>query len=323
MFCFFYFAILTAKINPLRNLSLVCATFVVSVFGSCTKEDSPKNKVPVADAGPDREIQLPDTAFLKGHGTDADGVIVGYLWSQVSGPAASTLQNPGDSGTVADFSAPGTYLFQLMVVDNDGATGLDTLSILVKSDPTDTLTLQPAKNPNSIMIWGNLNGLDLSWNQSPETGAAAWTYNGEPMFERSAFKFDLSSIPSTATIISAYLSLYSETVPLNGNLQDANFGQDAMYIKEITSDWDATTTNFAHQPSTTTTGQVSIAATTESRLDITADVKDMVSDMVTSQHNYGFMIQLQNEIYYSSRLFYSSYGTDSTKSPKLVVSYKP
>src|SRR5665213_1035763 len=98
--------------------------FIACAVAGCQKDN--QNKVPVADAGPARTIILPkDTVILTGTGTDADGSITGYLWSQVSGPAESDISNPGSPSAVVNFSKFGTYLFQLMVVDNEGATGLD------------------------------------------------------------------------------------------------------------------------------------------------------------------------------------------------------
>ncbi len=79
------------------------------------------------------KLTLPvDTVNLIGNGMDSDGVVSAYLWSQVSGPNESIIENPGASTTRVAFSKSGSYLFQLMVVDNSGATGLDTVSVLVK-----------------------------------------------------------------------------------------------------------------------------------------------------------------------------------------------
>ena len=47
---------------------------------------------PKANAGSDQSIVLPvDSVTLAGSGTDADGVIESYLWTQVSGPSTATL----------------------------------------------------------------------------------------------------------------------------------------------------------------------------------------------------------------------------------------
>ena len=298
-------------------------------ISGCTKDDDPvippdiDNKVPLADAGLHQEITLPlDTIMVIGNGTDSDGVISAYLWSQVSGPTESLIENPGASSTRIRFSHSGSYLFQLMVVDNGGATGVDTVSVLVNPNPApDTLSLQPNNNGMEVHIWGNPN-LDQSWPGSPEISADTWTYNGAVVFVRAAFAFDLSYIPKTATIISATLSLYSSHTPSNGNLVDANYGADnSMVIQEITQNWVPANVHWNSQPPTTTTNQVLIPSTNLSFLDLSIDVTTNIRDMVQN-NNYGFLMKLQNEQIYNSRIFCSSHYPDATKHPKLVVVYK-
>src|SRR6516164_3374528 len=99
-------------------------------FTACTKEHT--NKVPVADAGPSQTIQLPvDAVTVTGKGSDADGKVVGYLWSEISGPNTATIVYPGAASTGIKGLVEGTYVFQFMVTDDMGATGLDTMSIKV------------------------------------------------------------------------------------------------------------------------------------------------------------------------------------------------
>jgi hypothetical protein len=313
---------------------LIVISMLILGFSSCTKDNDPPpppdvdapdidNKVPLAHAGLHHELKLPiDTVYLIGSGTDSDGVISAYLWSQVSGPADTRIQNPGAATTQVQFNQSGLYHFQLMVVDNSGATGIDTVSVRVYPNPgADTLSLQPSHNDKEVHIWGNPN-LDESWPGSPEISADAWTSNGENVFVRAAFAFDLSSIPKTATIVSATLSLYSSHTPSNGNLVDANFGADnTMLLQEINQSWVAANVHWNSQPSTTVTNQVLIPSTNLSFLDLSIDVKANIIDMVQN-NNYGFLIKLQNEVNYTSRIFCSSYYPDATKHPKLVVIYK-
>src|SRR5262245_36807395 len=99
---------------------------------SCTKDDFNENEVPVADAGDSKVVTLPDDSeTLSGTGTDSDGQVVAYLWSQVSGPGAALIVNPGSATTDVEDLSEGTYLFQLMVTDDKGATGVDTATITV------------------------------------------------------------------------------------------------------------------------------------------------------------------------------------------------
>jgi hypothetical protein len=49
-------------------------------------------------------------------------------------------------------------------------------------------------------------------------------------------------------------------------------------------------------------------------------VTQLVRNMIASG-NYGFMIRLQDEVIYNSRIFCSSSYSDSTKRPVLVINY--
>lgn len=310
----------------LNRISLAALVLLVSV-ASCKKDnDYVENKVPVAEAGSPKNITLPDTAVVTGSGTDADGKVVAYLWSQVSGPTSSVISNPGATTTGIKFSAAGTYLFQLMVTDDKGATGVDTVSVVVNPAAAKTLTLQPANNPNEFNFT-----LEASTNYSAITSldipVETWSRNGNFFVVRPVVKFDLSSIPANATIVSANLYLYSYPNPTyNGNLSDANFGSsNAMYVQQITQNWSPNTATWANQPSTTTTNQVSVAQANTTTLDLNLDVTAMTANMVANNANYGYMLKLQNEIQYNSRIFIASHNTNSgwaSKFPKLVVVYK-
>ncbi|WP_341836319.1 PKD domain-containing protein [Chitinophaga pollutisoli] len=92
------------------------------------------NIAPVADAGGDQEITLPEsTATLNGQASrDEDGSIASWNWAQVSGPSTSVIANPGEASTsVQQLSTAGVYVFELTVTDNRGATSKDRVSITV------------------------------------------------------------------------------------------------------------------------------------------------------------------------------------------------
>jgi hypothetical protein len=304
------------------RLFLVVSCFS-SVFFGCTRdEDVVLNQVPIANAGPSQTVTLPATVTLTGGGTDADGQILAYLWSQVSGPNTALIANPGAINTAISGIIAGNYVFQLMVTDNDGATGVDTMSLKVNAAPQVTLTLQPANNPNEKMLV-SIGGVDQSGVGNSEMVIDAWTVGGSPYYGRNAFKFDLSSIPATAVIESAHLFLYSNQPPQNGNLVDANFGaNNSVYLQQITSNWSVGTANWFNQPNVSTSNQISVPHTSLSALDLDIDVTSMVGTMVNTNANYGFLIRLQNEVALTSRAFVSSYhATKVTKHPKLVIVY--
>ncbi|UAY51203.1 T9SS type A sorting domain-containing protein [Ferruginibacter albus] len=91
------------------------------------------NKAPVANAGTDQTIQLPvSTVTLTGSGMDADGSIASYAWTKLSGGTA-TITSASSATTTITSLVQGTYLFVLTVTDNQGATGKDTIQVIVKA----------------------------------------------------------------------------------------------------------------------------------------------------------------------------------------------
>jgi hypothetical protein len=105
------------------------------------------NKAPVAMAGQDTTIAVPaSVAVLNGTGSfDPDGVITSAMWTQIEGPRTAILTTPGSVATNATGLYTGTYLFELVVIDNKGATGKDTIKVAVVNNfkHTEELALYP------------------------------------------------------------------------------------------------------------------------------------------------------------------------------------
>ena len=261
--------------------------------------------------------------YLSGSAKDSTGKVVSYLWSQVSGPAASTIDDPGSASTFVEGLVPGTYVFQLMATDDKGLTGVDTATVTVKPSPLETLTLQPSANPYEYTI-SLLNGANVTGPTTASIEADAWTTGGNPWTLRGLIKFDLSSIPANATIQSANLYLYSNPTPTTGDLIHANFGTtNSFTIQQVLTNWSPSTITWFNQPSGATNNQVVIPATAQSTLDLNVDVTAQVASMVSNNTNFGFLLQLQSEVTYNSRIFVgSNNATYPDKHPKLVVTYK-
>ena len=98
------------------------------------EEDAPANRSPSANAGPDQTVDAGSTVTLAGSGSDADGSIARYQWTQTAGPTVS-LANANQAS--ASFTAPEgdaavTLMFRLVVTDDDGATASDEVSVTVQ-----------------------------------------------------------------------------------------------------------------------------------------------------------------------------------------------
>ncbi len=115
------------------------------VFASCKKEKSSQqstNRPPVANAGTDQALTLPnDSTELSGSGTDPDGNIVSYSWSQISGPALFIIVNPNIAVIKIKNLIQGAYVFEIKVTDNSGLSAND--SVIITVNPAWTFNKPP------------------------------------------------------------------------------------------------------------------------------------------------------------------------------------
>lgn len=90
------------------------------------------NIPPKADAGDDITTMLPQTnVTLNGNGSDDDGEVVAYRWTQVTGPSRAIIETPDRPVSEVRELMGGNYRFVLTVTDNRGATGSDTMWVTV------------------------------------------------------------------------------------------------------------------------------------------------------------------------------------------------
>lgn len=92
------------------------------------------NVPPTANAGSDKSITLPvDSVSLTGSGTDSDGTIASYAWSQVSGPSKATISAASSASTTMSALVQGSYTFRLTVKDSSGASANDDVVVTVSA----------------------------------------------------------------------------------------------------------------------------------------------------------------------------------------------
>jgi hypothetical protein len=126
-----------------RPLEFVLYLILMSTFGfiSCKKDtgESPVsvNQFPLAHAGPDKLIILPnDSVVLDGStSSDPDGTIALYQWTRVMGPLTCVILNGNSAITKAVNLTEGIYQFELMVKDNGGLMAKDTVQVTVSVNP--------------------------------------------------------------------------------------------------------------------------------------------------------------------------------------------
>jgi hypothetical protein len=322
---FYYKVIIFASKHLFITSSRVALLFsVFTLFlTACQKDTFKENQPPIVDAGRDTTIWLlsasNDTIALAGSATDADGHVVAYEWSQLSGPNAARILYPATASTKVGGVISGQYRFQLLAVDDKEGTGVKTVAVLIQAPEAHTLVLQPANNATEAYAYSYIPTVPQIGNTEIPIGS--WTVNSTPVNYRAYLKMDYT-VPANATINSAKLSLYAMPHPIGSNNVDAHFGTDnAFSIQRITSAWTASTTTWNSQPSATTTNQVVVPTSTSATQDaIDIDVTQLVKDMQQND-NYGFSMRLLTENYYNIRQYASSYNSDATKRPKLVIQY--
>lgn len=127
------------SLQVLKSLAVTAMLgFLTACGASSDDNDEPLhtesiNKLPSVNAGPDQTVKELSIITLSGSGSDRDGSIASYQWTQTSGKAV-VIENP--SSPEVSFRAPKAtnehqITLQLTVTDNEGATNSDSLDITV------------------------------------------------------------------------------------------------------------------------------------------------------------------------------------------------
>lgn len=182
--------------------------------------------------------------------------------------------------------------------------------------PQDTLVLTPGPADATIVY---VNSYSDTYNgpESETILSCYWTMTGIPGVGRSFMKFDLSSVPPAATIISATLSLYY----FQGN-NAANAGDNASLLRRVTEPWVPALTFFYNQPAATTTDQI-LLPTAAPYVDFPdVDMTPFVEFWTAKpDSNFGFMLRLVDESeIYTCLTFGSPYGPTFVR-PQLEIVY--
>jgi ribosomal protein L14 len=179
------------------------------------------NKSPVVSAGNDITIVLPtDTTKLTGTATDADGSIVSYAWSYVSGPSGSVIVDTASTSTTVSGLVAGTYIFQLAVTDNSGATS--TSSVTVTVNPAPVVNIPPTVSAGSdFSVTLPINSAALTGTASDVDGsitAYAWTKLSGPTGGRISTPSSVST-SITGLLVGTYV--YKLTVTDNSGAKSS------------------------------------------------------------------------------------------------------
>ncbi|MEP0356837.1 FG-GAP-like repeat-containing protein [Paraglaciecola sp.] len=117
-------------------LSLLFLSVLMTACGGGGGSDTtttPVNLAPTANAGDDQSVNEEEVVTLSGSGTDPDGSISSYQWSQTSGTTVSLAESTSVSTT---FTSPTlidatTLTFEFSITDDDGATDKDIVEVVI------------------------------------------------------------------------------------------------------------------------------------------------------------------------------------------------
>lgn len=186
------------------------------------------NVNPTANAGANQTITLPtNSTTLTGSGTDPDGTITGYAWTQISGPNSAGITTPSSQNTGITGMIQGIYVFQLQVTDNSGGTGTDAVQVTVNSAP---VNLPPTANAgidqttqlprDSVVVVGSGNDVDGT------IAGYAWTKISGP----ATFTI-VTPTASTTKITGLVVGVYKFVLTVTDNL--GLTGKDTIQITVI------------------------------------------------------------------------------------------
>jgi hypothetical protein len=139
------------------------------------------NKAPIAVAGSNQTITGSSLQLNAWGSNDPDGSIVSYNWQKISGPSSFSIVNGQYATPTISNLVAGTYVIQLTVTDNQGATGTATVTITVNnggSTPPPSSGGPTASAGSNQTIWLPTNSVYLYGSGSYDnTGGYITTYN--------------------------------------------------------------------------------------------------------------------------------------------------
>ena len=203
------------------NSLTASATVTITVDAAVTPP--PVHVPPVANAGPDQAISLPITDLtLDGSGSyDTGGTIVSYNWVELSGDGGVTIVNSSQAQPTLYGLIAGTYVFQLTVTDNTGATAVATVTITVSAavtpPPTSAAPVANAGADTTIVLPASAVELDGSGSTDPsgETLSYQWAEQSGPGSAAIAFA---GSAATTVSGLQPGLYIFKLTVTNSSGL---------------------------------------------------------------------------------------------------------
>ena len=152
--------------------------------GYLSNEGTSVNKSPSANAGNDLDILLDDQTevTVKGSGSDPDGEIAKYRWSQITGPNEVTFSNQNSAQVTLQNLVEGLYVLRLVVTDDEGATDNDDMLLKVTSNLNHPPTTNAGPNVTLVLPENSLalQGIATDPDDGDSVERLIWTQSDGP-----------------------------------------------------------------------------------------------------------------------------------------------
>jgi hypothetical protein len=270
-----------------------------------------ENQAPTANAGADTSVVVNSAIALTGSGTDTDGTIASYSWTDASGAVLATTASLNYTPT-----SVGIKTLTLTVTDDDGATAKDTVKITV----TDTPNQAPTANAGADAAGVVNTAIPLTGSGTDTDGTIvsySWTdASGAVLATTASFNYTPTSVGAktlTLTVKDNDDATATDTVKITvsdtpNQVPTANAGADASVVVNTAitltgsgTDTDgsiasyswtdasgavlATTASFAYTPITEGTDTLTFIVTDDDNATATDTVDVVVSSRFTDTNN--------------------------------------
>lgn len=177
-------------------------SLILSTIAACSgshdeePENEPNDSFPVAYAGENQNIESQTQVTLSGNGSDSDGTIVSYLWTETSNSNVSmTSPNQATINFIAPVTSTEITLeFLLTVTDNDNHAATDSIQIMVTAKATEPEVVEQMSEKRGL-AYGSHSPDDLAIMQ----GKVKWWYNWSVAPENSVLNqyenYDFDFVP--------------------------------------------------------------------------------------------------------------------------------
>lgn len=191
--------------------------------------------LPTVSAGKGQKITLPtNSTTLEGTAAGTNGAkIVTISWAQVAGPVRTKIASPANLSTkVTGMTEAGNYIFQLIVIDNNGKSSNGSVTV--------TVELEVAKAPPTVSAGPNLtiilptNSATLKGSATGHNGAVVNSYFWVFVSGPSWVKFGTEWEPTT-TVSGLVAGTYVFELSASDNNDETSTSTMTLVVKPKTS----------------------------------------------------------------------------------------